>query len=104
MSATSPCGRRVDPGLLDREAALRLGLGARAEDAAVGRLDGHVVDAGLPAAHGALGVELRQLVAVAAPALPVGVVPLVLEPDGDPVVGERPQLLAERVVELALPQ
>src|SRR5690606_1100525 len=35
--------------------------------------------------------------------LPVGVVALVLEPDRDPVVGEGPEVLAERVVELPLP-
>ena len=35
--------------------------------------------------------------------LAVAVVPLVLETHGDPVVAERPQLLAQRVVELPVP-
>jgi hypothetical protein len=48
-------------------------------------------------------VELPVLVAVAAPPLSVGVARLVLEADGDAVVGEGPQLLAQAVVEFALP-
>src|SRR5262249_47078877 len=40
---------------------------------------------------------------IAAPPLAARVVALVLEAHGDPVAGERPQALAQRVVELALP-
>ena len=50
-----------------------------------------------------LFVELPQFVAVAAMPAAVGVVPLVLEPHGDPVVGEGPQGLDQPVIEFALP-
>src|SRR3954462_10593509 len=86
---------------IQRSAAL--GLRARAEDAPLGLLDRDVVDARLAAAHVALVVELPLLVAVAAPPLPRRVATLVLEAHGDPVAAERPQVLAQRVVELALP-
>src|ERR1700750_685583 len=72
-------------------------------DAAVGRGDRHVVDARLPAAHVALVVELPLLVAVAAPPLARGVARLVLEAHGDAISGIRPEVLAQRIVELALP-
>src|SRR5690242_13281185 len=88
-------------GQWQRRAAL--GFGARAEDATIGLGDRHVVDARLAASHIALLVELPLLVAVAAPPLPGGVPALVLEAHGDPVGGERPQVLAQRVVALALP-
>src|SRR3712207_3851311 len=78
-------------------------VGARAVPAAVALGDGDVVDAGLTTAHEAALVELPQLVAVAAEPLAGGVVPLVLEADGDAVVGGAPQALAQHVVELALP-
>ena len=65
-----------------------LGLRARAEDAPPGLVDGHVVDAGLPASHVPVVVELPQLVAVAAVPLTGGVVALVLEADSDPVAVE----------------
>src|SRR5215212_507083 len=80
-----------------------LGFGARAEDAAIGLVDGHVVDACLAASHVSLVVELPLLVAVAAPPLPRGVPALVLETNGDPVTRERPQVLPKRVFELAIP-
>src|SRR3954468_10607600 len=95
---------------IQRSAAL--GLRARAEDAPLGLLDRDVVDARLAAAHAALVAELPRLVAVAGPPLlvavaapprPRRVATLVLEAHGDPVAAERPQVLAQRVVELALP-
>ena len=48
-------------------------------------------------------VELPQLIAVAAVPLAGGIVPFVLEPDGDPVVGEGPEFLHEPIVEFAIP-
>src|SRR3954447_8249174 len=86
---------------IQRSAAL--GLRARAEDAPLGLLDRDVVDACLAPAHVALVVELPLLVAVAAPPLAGLVAALVLEAHGDPVAGERPQVLAQRVVALARP-
>src|SRR5690606_17609825 len=65
--------------------------------------DGHVVDAGLPPRHQALGGELPQLVAVTAVPLTAGVMALVLEPHGNPVLPEPPQALAQHVIEFALP-
>jgi hypothetical protein len=76
---------------------------SRAEDAAVRRDDRDVVDAGLAPAHQAVLAELPQLVAVTAPPLAGGVVALVLEAHGDAVAVEAPQVLAQRVVELAGP-
>src|SRR4051812_2377257 len=87
----------------ERDARPALVLGPGAEDAPVALLDRDVVDARLAAAHVALVVELPLLVAVAAPPLARGVAALVLEAHGDPVGGERPQVLAQRVVLLALP-
>jgi len=72
-------------------------------DATVAFVDRDVVDARLAAAHVPLVVELPLLVPVAAPPLAGGVAGLVLEAHGDAVAGERPQVLAQRVVELALP-
>src|SRR6478672_5043181 len=48
-------------------------------------------------------VELPVLVAVASPPLPRRIAALVLEPDGDAVLGEAPELLAQPVVELLRP-
>src|SRR3954469_24519141 len=86
----------------ERDARPALVLGPGAEDAPVALVDAHVVDARLAAAHVALVVELPLLVAVAAPPLPRGVVALVREAHRDPVAVERPQVLAQPVVELAL--
>jgi hypothetical protein len=66
-------------------------------------LDAGVVDAGFAAPHQPVLVELPQLIAVTAIPTAVGVVPLVLEADGDAIAGEGPQTLSERVVEFALP-
>src|SRR4051794_39561244 len=87
----------------ERQSGALLGLGAWPEDAALALVDPHIVDARLTATHVALAVELPLLVAVASPPLAGGVTTLVLEAHGDPVVRERPQILAKRIVELALP-
>src|SRR4051812_30101906 len=92
-------GRRVTSSTQTQRRAL-LRLGTRSEDAAVALLDRDVVDAGLPASHVPLVVELPLLVAVAAPPLPRHVPALVLEAHRDPVAAERPQILAQRIVEL----
>src|SRR6266700_8186543 len=96
-------GCRGRPRLLERELYAALAGRAGAEDAALGLLDRDVVDARLPAAHQAVLVELPQLIAVAAPPPAIRVMGLVLEPDRDPVLAERPQVLAQGVVELAVP-
>ena len=57
----------------------------------LGLADRHVFDAGLPAAHQPPLVELPELVAVAAEPVAGGIMPLVLEPDGDPAVTEPPR-------------
>src|SRR5262249_15211133 len=79
------------------------GAGGGPEEPTVRFGDQDVVDARLTAAHQTALVELPQLVAVAA--LPVAgiVVPFVLEPHHDAIVGERPQGFDQPVVELALP-
>src|SRR5690242_19723553 len=89
---------RGRPRSLERELYAALPGRARAEDPPLGLLDRDVVDAGLPATHQAMLVELPQLVAVAAPPPALRVVGLVLEPDRDPVLMERPQVLAQGVV------
>src|SRR5271156_4967970 len=80
-----------------------LGLRPRPEDAPVGLGDKQVVDAGFPAHHVTLGVELPQFVSVTTEPLAGDIVALVLEPHGDPVAVERPQVLAQGVVEFAGP-
>src|SRR4249920_1428667 len=95
-----PAGRRR---LLERELDAAFSGRARAEDPALGFGDREVVDTRLPAPHQAVRVELPQLVAVAAPPPALRVMGLVLEPDRDPVPAERPQVLAQGVVELAVP-
>src|SRR5690606_7223203 len=47
--------------------------------------------------------ELPKLVAVRPVPLPVRVVPLVLEPDGDPPLVEGPETFSQAVIELAFP-
>src|SRR5438067_2366841 len=89
--------------LPEREFDSALAGWAGAEDAALGLLDRDVVDARLATAHQAVLVELPQLIAVAAPPMAIRVVGLVLEPDRDPVLAERPQVLAQGIVELAVP-
>src|SRR5262249_61081819 len=87
----------------ERESLAWVGFRPRPEDAPVGLGYWHVVDAGLPALHVSVLVELPQFIAVAAVPLPGGVVGFVLEPHGDPVAVEGPQVFAERVVELPGP-
>src|SRR5271155_5743471 len=87
----------------EREVLAVLLLRARAEVAALRLVNRDVVDAGLAAGHQAGVAELPQLVAVAAPPLTGRIVALVLEADGDAVVMETPQALAQRIVEFALP-
>src|SRR4051794_17650476 len=91
--------------LLERDLELHADLvfGSGAEDPALGLSDGAVVDAGLPPPHQPVGVELPQLVAIAAEPLSLGIMRLVLEAHRDPVIGEGPQALAQRVVQLAVP-
>src|SRR5262249_46010362 len=107
--ARAPRLRRSRPwpdvigGSRERDRLAVLGLGSRPEDPSLGLLDADVVDARLAPAHVAVVGELPLLVAVAAPPLAVGVARLVLEAHRDAVVGERPKVLAQRVVELALP-
>ena len=62
-----------------------------------------IVDAGIAQPHQAVGIELPVLVAVGAEPLAAVVAPLVGEADGDAVVGKRPKLLDQPVVELARP-
>src|SRR3954452_24450950 len=90
-------------GSSERRRYAALGLGPGPEDPPVALVDRDIVDARLAAAHVALGVELPQLVAVAAPPLTRFVTRLVLEAHGDAVLGERPQILAQRVLVLATP-
>src|SRR5579875_2506445 len=98
---TAGAGRRSPQGDVVAGSALVLRPGAEVPPLGFG--DGHVVDAGLTAAHQPVVVELPQLVAVAAEPLAVAVMALVLEADVDPVLPEAPQALAQHVIELALP-
>src|SRR5258708_22925658 len=65
--------------------------------------DRKVVDAGDAQPHQALIVEFPVLVAVAAEPVAAVVVPLIGKPDGDAILAERPQLLDQAVIELAVP-
>src|SRR5690242_12338289 len=91
------------PTLPDRVLLAALALGTGTVDAPVALVDLDVVDARLAAQHQAVLVELPKFVSVAAPPLPVAVDGFVLEAHGDPVLVKRPQVLAQRVIELALP-
>src|SRR6516164_4063403 len=79
------------------------GFRPRTEDAPVRLGDGYVIDAGFPAFHVAVRIELPQFVSVTAEPLVGRVVALVLESYRDPVAAERPQVLAQGVVEFAGP-
>src|SRR5438270_7600390 len=85
---------------LQRDVYASLALGTWPEDAPLRLVDGQVVDARLAPAHETVLIELPQLVAVAAPPLAVAVVALVLEAHGDAIDVERPQALAQRVLQL----
>src|SRR5215813_5572158 len=65
--------------------------------------DRHVVDGRVACGHESLGVELPVLVAERAEPVARVVLPLVRESHRDAIVLERPQLLDESVVELAVP-
>src|SRR5258705_2735198 len=69
----------------------------------VGLADRQIVDARDPPPHEAAGIELPVLVPVGAEPLAAVVAPLVGEPDRDPVLVKRPQLLDEPVLQLAGP-
>jgi hypothetical protein len=88
---------------VDREGVPAFGFRSWAEDPALVLLDPYVVDAGLAPGHQPVLVELPQLVAVRPPPLPVGVVRLVLEADGDAVAVEGPQVLAQGVLAFTRP-
>ena len=80
--------------------------GARAgrpQELAVGGGDVDVVNGGFAAAHKAEFGELPLLVAVGSKPVRGGVVPLVLEADGDVVAGKGPELLDEAVAVLGGP-
>ena len=66
-------------------------------------LDGKVVDAGDAKPHQAVLVELPVFVAVAAVPIVAVIVPFVGEAHGDAVFAERPELLDQAIVELAVP-
>src|SRR5215510_2684858 len=70
---------------------------------AVRFLDGQVVDAGQTKPHQALVVELPVLVAVRAEPVPLIIVSLVGETDGNAAPLEGPQLLDQAIVEFAGP-
>ncbi len=96
--------RRWTPGVPSGPGGVpAFGIRARAEDAALVLLDAYVVDAGLAPGHQPVLVELPQLVAVRPIPLPVGVVRLVLEADGDAVAAEGPEVLAQGVLVFARP-
>src|SRR5262245_15072268 len=73
------------------------------EELAFALLDRHVVDAGMALLHQAVPVEQPILVATGAKPDAYGVVPLIGEPHGDPVVGKGPQLLNEPVLVFSFP-
>jgi hypothetical protein len=62
-----------------------------------------VVDAGVAASHQSVFVELPVLVAVTTPPLSGAILGFIFEANRDAVLGEAPQFLAQRIVELASP-
>jgi len=79
-------------------------VGPRIEQAAIAFGDRNVVDARFPPRHQSGGVELPQLVAIAAEPLAPRVVPFVLEAHGDAVAVVLPnRLLPQHVVEFPCP-
>src|SRR5262245_5304494 len=70
---------------------------------ALALLDRQVVDAGDAPPHQAVFVELPVLVAIAAKPAAGIVVPFICKAHGDPVVAERPHLLNQPIIELAIP-
>src|SRR4051794_368175 len=70
---------------------------------ALGFIDWSIVDAGVAMQHQAMLVELPVLIAVSAKPVAGIVVVFVGEAHCDPVVGERPELLDQAIVEFAIP-
>src|SRR5262245_10399824 len=70
---------------------------------ALGFLDRKVVDAGKTPAHQTIVIELPVLVPIGAEPVAGIVVKLICKAYGYPIVGERPQLLDQAVVELPVP-
>ena len=94
---TSQSPRSLKPGMIVGTAAERPVIFALA------LRDRQIVDAGDAPPHQPVLVELPVLVAVAAEPVAAVVVPLIGEAHGDAVVAERPELLDQAVVELAVP-
>src|SRR3954471_24832361 len=65
--------------------------------------DRQVIDAGNAQPHQPMLIEFPVLVAIAAKPIAAVVVPFVSEANRDPVIAERPNLLDEAVVKLAIP-
>ena len=65
--------------------------------------DRQVIDAGNAQPHQAMLIEFPVLVAIAAEPIAAVVMPFVGEADRDPVLAERPDLLDQAVVKLAIP-
>src|SRR6187397_261160 len=107
MTPTTALWNEPSPGRLQPKLAQRrVVVGAPAERPvilALALLDGEVVDAGDAPPHQAVLVELPVLVTVAAKPVAAVVVPFVGEAHRDAVVAERPDLLDQAVVELAVP-
>lgn len=72
-------------------------------EAAVGLLDGEVVDAGEAFLHEAIFVKFPVLIAVSAVPLTAGVAVFVFEADGNTVVSESPELFFQFIAEFFLP-
>src|ERR1700685_2695260 len=65
--------------------------------------DGEIIDAGKAPAHQPFIVELPVLVTVTAKPVAAVVVPFIGKPDGNTVVTEGPELLAQPMVDFASP-
>ena len=96
-------GARAPSALTERGLRCAFLVYSITEDAPLACVNPQVVDARFTSAHQPVRVELPQLVAVAAPPLTIAIVTFVLEAHGDAAVLEAPQVLAQRVVEFALP-
>src|SRR4051812_10482541 len=75
----------------------------RPAELAIRFLDRHIVDAGLPAAHQSVLVELPLLIAMGTEPVAGIVAVLIREAHRNPVLMERPDLLDQPVLELARP-
>src|SRR5215467_5595668 len=95
-------GQRLQPEFAQRGMAVRASP-ERPVVLALALPDRQVVDARDAHAHQAVLVELPVLVAVAAVPVAAVVVPFVREAYGETILAERPDLLDQPVVELAVP-